>query len=358
MKKSLKLLGLCSLFLSLGITSCGNSDKVNYLVSDYDNAGFVDITQEKLDTLRSEKNDFVIFVHTQGCLTCAEVEGRLKHYIDDYGLMLYRITYKSLNSDDELKKSSSTAPIIGFYKEGKSLKIAPYSKNQEHFESQETFNKFFETYVTLPSFYYISPEMLDKKISDKENFVVLFTRSTCSDCGYLFSHMLDKYMEENHDKLSFYLLECDKDGIRNYDEAGNLTNAEEWQAFKDKYQLSASTSSEYGYSGGVVPTFQYYKDGLLCGSDVYVNDSFKQEIVSGEETTGQTVKYKFTVTESFFFELVGQSFEYETTYYAKDYEGGTDYLAMRNKISLAKKDFVSTVHDAKLKEFLNKYATK
>lgn len=357
MKKIHKILMILPLFACIGLSSCGDntddSHKINFVTGSFDeqyNVGhFEDINQTKLDNLREGKADFVIFVETKGCSTCATVETKLKHYIDDYGLTIYRITYSSLDSTDPLKLSSKTAPIMGFYKEGKKLDIIPYSSNEDKFETQEAFNKMFEKYVILPSYFYISPEMLDNKLKNKESFVVHFTRSTCPDCSYLNTHFLDNYMRENKDK-TFYIIECDIAGRRyslDSDPSNPQVDSTLWQGFKDKYQLSKTTSPEFGYDLGVVPTLQYYKDGVLSASDVYVNESFSEELISGVEEEGNTVKYKFTVTASFFEELINQSFEFETVYH-KD-----SIMSLKSQF---KKECVTSVHDAKLKEFLTLYA--
>ncbi|MCH5171924.1 MAG: hypothetical protein J1F31_03735 [Erysipelotrichales bacterium] len=357
MKPIHKLLMLLPLFACLGLSSCNdkedNSKKINFTTGSFDeqfNVGhFEDINQTQLNNLREGNADFIIYAETRGCLTCADVEKKLEHYIDDYGLTIYRIVYGSLDSTDPLKLSSKTAPILGFYKEGKKLGIVPYSSNEKSFETQEAFNKMFEKYVALPSYFYIAPEELDEKLKRKESLVVYFTRSTCSDCGYLSSHFLDDYMLENKNK-TFYIIECDVTGRRyslDSDPSNPQVDSTQWQEFKNKYQLSTTTSPEFGYDLGVVPTFQYYEKGVLKASDVYVNDSFKEELISGIEEDGNTVKYKFTVTQSFFEELIGKSFEFETIYH-KD-----SINSLKNQF---KKDCVSNVHDTKLKNFLNQYA--
>ena len=357
MKTIHKVLMLLPLFGCLGLSSCNddvnNSKKINFATGSFDekfNAGhFEDINQTQLNNLREANVDFIIYAETRGCLTCADVEQKLKHYIDDYGLTIYRIVYGSLDSTDPLKLSSKTAPILGFYKEGKKLDIIPYSSNTKSFETQEAFNKMFEKYVDLPSYFYITPEELDDKLKSKKSFVVHFTRSTCPDCSYLNSHFLDEYMLKNKDK-TFYIIECDIAGRRysiDSDPSNPQVDSQKWQEFKDKYQLSTNTSSEFGYDLGVVPTFQYYENGTLKASDVYVNESFSEEIISGTQEEGNNIKYKFTVTQSFFEELVGKSFEFETIYH----EGSINSLK-----SQFKKDCVSSVHNTKLKNFLDLYA--
>ncbi|MCH5180255.1 MAG: thioredoxin family protein [Erysipelotrichales bacterium] len=356
MKRFCKFFMLLSLFSCLGLSSCNdntdNSNKINFLTGSFDDkynlGGFEDINQTQLNNLREGNADFIIYAHTLGCSTCASVEKKLEHYIDNYGLTIYRIVYSELDSTDPLRLASKTAPIIGFYKEGKKLDIIPYSSNSDKFDSQSAFNKMFEEYVSLPSCFYITPEALDTKIKNKESFVVHFTRSTCPDCSYLNTHFLDEYMSKNKNK-KFYIMECDVIGRRYYvdnDSSTPQVDSVKWQEFKDKYQLSSTTSHEFGYGLGVVPTFQYYKNGVLSASDVYVNDTFSEELISGIEQEGNTVKYKFTVTQSFFEELVNKTFEFETIYHED---------SIKSLKSQFKKDCVTSVHDTKLTEFLNKY---
>ncbi len=324
-------------FLVLGLCSCNSSDnKINFKTGDLTQKEFIELKdQASLDLLRDSKQDFIVYAHTPGCLTCVKVvEPKLQNYIDNYGLTIYKIVFQRLDKNDPMRLKGS-APTIGFYKEGKALDILSYT---EDFDDEAKFKKKFEEYVKLPSVYYISPSMLDDKILKKESFVVLFTRTSCPDCNYLFTNFLDDYINKN-DK-TFYIIECDVEGIRLNE---NMEfDATMWQDFKDRYGLSST--SKYGYLTGVVPTFQYYQDGMLSDSDIYVNDEYEYRHVSSESVDGKEYRtYEVTITASPLESLIGQKYSYSC--FEIDNRDLNNFV--RNQ--------VTSEHNKALTEFLGKY---
>lgn len=326
-------------FLVLGLCSCNSNDnKINFKTGDLTQKEFIELKdQESLDLLRDSKQDFIVYAHTPGCLTCVKVvEPKLQNYIDNYGLTIYKIVFQRLDKNDPMRLKGS-APTIGLYKEGKALDILSYN---EDFDDEAKFKKKFEEYVKLPSVYYISPSMLDAKILNKEKFVVLFTRTSCPDCNYLFTNFLDEYINKN-DK-TFFIIECDVEGIRLNE---NLEFDETmWQAFKDKYGLSSSTS-KYGYLTGVVPTFQYYQDGVLSDSDIYVNESYEYKHAYSRSENGKEIRtYEVTITASPLKNLVGQKYSYSC-------EGEINVVDLNNFV----RNQVVEEHNTALTNFLSKY---
>lgn len=350
MKTKSKIATIFSLLGILLLGGCNNTkdDKINYLTGDLTNTSVIRLSNsDSLETMRENGSSFVVIASIDGCLTCEEkVFPRFKYYIENYGLPIYRIGFNKLSNTDPLAILRSDGPVLGIYKEGKKLLIAAYQKNKSVYETQESFNAFFEKYVTLPSVFYISKDQLDDKIRNKKTFVILYDRNTCPDCSYLQEHFLHQYVKDNKDK-TFYIIDCDVKGVR-YDENGDY-NQEQWIKFKEDHLLNKTDTNPYGYSGGVVPTFQYYLNGVLSASDVYVNESFKEELISGTEENGQKVTYKFTVTESFIEELINTSYTFETTY-------NEDTIRMQ-KYEF-QRECVSEIHENKVKDFLDTYAEK
>ena len=322
----------------LTITACNNTsneNKIDILTGDLTSNSFVELkSQDALDTLRETKQDFIVYAYVQGCSSCANFEIKLSQYIEDYGLTIYKINYTSVLSDsDPLKLAKGAAPAIGFYKEGKKLYIAGYnSDTREQFVEQSKFDEMMKKHVNLPSAFYISPNSLDTKKSTKQSFTVLFTRSSCGDCGFLFNEYLNNYLKSNKQK-TLYLIECDKEGIR-LDSSGNV-NSEQWQEFKDKYQLSYTGSNEYGYETGVVPTFQYYKNGILSDSNIYVNEEF--EYIASEE--------KILIVKSPLQELVNVKINYKAT--------STNESDIQREIYEYGRNYVKDAHNKSLSNFLS-----
>lgn len=350
MKTKSKIATIFSLLGILLLGGCNNTkdDKINYLTGDLTNTSVIELSNsDTLEAMRENGSSFVVIASIDGCLTCEEkVFPRFKYYIENYGLPIYRIGFNKLSDTDPLAILRSDGPVLGIYKEGKKLLISAYQKNKSVYETQESFNAFFEKYVTLPSVFYISKDQLDDKIRNQKTFVILYDRNTCPDCSYLHEHFLNQYIKDNKDK-TFYIIDCDVKGIR-YDKNGDY-DQEQWINFKEDHLLNKTDTNPYGYSGGVVPTFQYYLNGVLSASDVYVNESFNEELISGTEENGQKVTYKFTITESFIEELINTSYTFETTY---------NEDTIKTQKSEFKKECVSEVHENKVKDFLDTYAEK
>ena len=327
-----------------GSTSGSNNDtnnKVNFITGDLTTNSLIELkSQEQLDTLRDNEYDFIVYAYVQGCSTCISFETKLQKYIENYGVTIYKINYTSTLSDtDPIKLAKGAAPAIGFYKGGKKLYISAYnSSTRDQFTNDDSFNNMMNKYVSLPNALFIEPLDLDIKKNMKETMTVLFTRSSCGDCNFLFDDFFNEYLA-THKSKKIYMIECDKKGIR-YDENGEF-NSMQWQEFKDKYQLSKKSSEKYGYETGVVPTFQYFKEGILSDSDIYVNDSYESKLIEG------TKKYKITITNSFLADLIGKTFEFDATNISDEDLDKVIYIAVR--------DFVKETHIKALTNFLNKY---
>ena len=82
---------------------------------------------------------------------------------------------------------------------------------------------------------------------------------------------------------------------------GDATEEERslYQNTKDGCNLSESSSPEYGYARGVVPTIQHYKEGALDDSSVFFND----KIARNEDGS-------FYIQESFYSETRLTSLKY------------------------------------------------
>ena len=338
------IIGACDNNTSNNTSNSGSNndtkEKVNLITGDLRTNDFINLTsQESLDTLRDNKDDFIVYAYVQGCSTCATFQSKLKQYVSDYGVRIYSIDYTNTLANNDPIKLTGKAPAIGFYKNGKKLNITAYNSNtRDNFIEDKSFNEMMDKYVSLPNALYITPERLDIKKNAQETMTVLFTRSSCPDCSSLFDDFFYDYLS-THKSKKIYMIECDEKGIR-YDENGEYDSTQ-WQEFKDKYQLSKKGSEKYGYETGVVPTFQYFKEGVLSDSDIYVNDSYESELIEG------TKKYKITITNSFLSELISKEFVFDATNVSdKD---------LNSKMYLAVKDFVKEAHIKALTKFLNKH---
>lgn len=337
---------ICSICL---LTSCGgdSNDKINYAIGDKTITTFIDVTADKIDTMIENDESFVAYVYSPTCSSCHDVSPRLESIIVEYGISIYRVTYSQLDKSSPLKLSTGT-PILGFYKDGRKLKVIGYSeKTAQDFSTKDNLLSMFEKYVVLPRrIFYISLDELKRMKSAGESFVVLFTRSSCGDCQELFRVFLNDYAMKNRQK-SIYLLECDVEGIRFSLEGDSLVYDQNlWLTFKEEWELSSTANEEFGYNAGYVPTFQYYEDGVLSASNVYLNDTYESNTTSTLEN-GKTINYTITITESFFDDLIGTSFNTKIVYNEE---------TINRELYLAYRSNVISFHNQKLNEFLNQYA--
>lgn len=351
MKTKSKIATIFSLLGILLLGGCNNTNtkdnKIDFLTGDLANSSIIELSNsDTLDAMRENGQSFIILASIDNCLTCYQIMDMFGYYVENYGLSIYHITFNKLDATDPLAILRDDGPVLGIYKDGKKLLISSYGKNKSIYSSQESLRAFLEQYIILPNVFYISKDQLDYKIINKKTFVVLYSRKSCPDCSYLYEHFLQQYIKNNKNE-SFYIIDCDVKGIR-YDKNGDY-DQEQWIKFKEDYLLSKTDTNPYGYSGGVVPTFQYYQNGVLSASDVYVNETFNEELISGTEENGQKVTYKFTIIESFIEELINTSYTFETTY---------NEDTIKAQKSEFKKECVSEVHENKVKDFLDTYAEK
>lgn len=338
------LLSIMSLVTLL--TGCKNdsvSNKINFSIGDKTITDFIDIQNDKIETMIEEKESFILYVHSFGCGSCADITPRVKAIIEDYGITIYRIQYWELADGSPFKLSTGT-PILGFYKNGVKLKIIGYSeKNHEQFSSKENLLKLFEKYVIMPeNIYYISLEELKRLKKEKQSFVILFSRAGCGDCAYLNQNFFKDYALKNRSK-HIYLLECDAVGIR-FNEQGEV-DTELWNNFKDEWELTEASNPTHGYGVGYVPTFQYYENGVLTASDVYLNDTFESTALS-DIKENSNVKYKITITNSFFDDFINTTFETTIKYSSE---------SIQRELYLKYRELSLEFHNQKLENFLNLY---
>ena len=286
MKKFLSFI-CCFLFMLLLISGCScNKDEDDNKA----NLGFGDMnatTYRELNSLAAFESkvkngdSFVLFIYMNGCGHCKNFKPILDHVIDERNLIVYGIEISHVYGYKGLESIKGT-PYMVVYKDGEVLAIAEDNKYYKNYEGLES---FFDEYTYKPIAYYITLDQLREKKANNENFIVYFSRSGCYDCNYLNEHYMKDLFNTYHAEKTFYVLECDAEGIRYYD---GQYDAGKWQAIKDEFGLSEAGSATFGYGSGVVPSFQYYNNGVLTDMAVYANDGYT-EVTNSDGSTSITI---------------------------------------------------------------------
>lgn len=301
-----------------------DDDKASLGIGDMNATSYVELASlDALKTKVENEDSFVLYVYMIGCEHCRNFKPILDHVIDERNLIVYGIEFSHIVNYDELSRVDGT-PSLVVYDEGEILTITDPDRNSTYFKNYDGLKLFFDKYTYSPVAFYITLDQLRAKKANNENFIVYFSRATCSDCNYLNEHYMRDFYEVYHSNKEFYILECDAEGVRLnnsvYDEI-------QWQAIKDEFGLSEEGSATFGYGKGVVPTFQYYNNGRLTDMMVYANDE-------GDWNTLDDGTVTITITGSYYWD---NPFMGETIVYV-DYH-----------------DTVEDFYNLKLQSFLSQY---
>lgn len=286
MKKITSLMCALMLFLSI-ISGCSCSkNKASLAIGDMNASKYVDINFDELDSMKANKESFVLYFHRETCGHCQDFDPIINSVIKKRHLIIYSVDldYVRMPGDHELRVLEGT-PSLVVYKDGEILFKTDPSKNDKYFTSGEGFESFLDKYTYMPTMYYISRSDLRNKIDNDESFIVYYSDGECFDCKSMYDNYLKDFLKENTDTKKFYVIETRNEGVRLID---GLVNQEQWNEFKKEFGLSKEGNSTFGYDVGYVPTLQYYKDGELSDMLVYLNDI--KETVSDNEDGTKNIK--------------------------------------------------------------------
>jgi thiol-disulfide isomerase/thioredoxin len=249
-------------------SGCGcKNEKVSLQIGDMNVTTYIDVSMGELKSKIKNKDNFILFVYKDDCEGCRFFKPILNNVIAEKHIIIYGIRYNDIERKHELKSLQWT-PSIVIYKSGKAILMTDPDENESYFNSNKGFASLLDKYTYMPTLYYINKGQLDNKIANKENFIIYYSRSGCSDCGYLNRNYLKKYLNSNTGTKHFYIIETNVEGIR-YNNGEYDSSV--WQAFKDEYGLS-NLNNPLGHGVGYVPTFQYYENGEIKDMMIYFND--------------------------------------------------------------------------------------
>lgn len=295
MKKNLLLIPI-----ALGgclLSSCQTESKLIELERRSDIVEPVSLSYDELNEKFTSQDDFALYIHQSGCLSCAAFEPILNSYIGETHAVIYSITTQELNQGDLI--SFKYTPTFALIKKGKIVsKVDSTSKGKE-LETSASFRSYLDKYTYLSTALRISEAELDGLISGTSRFIIAYTWDSCGDCQSLESLFLKEFREKNPSyqyyefELSYYFSERE--------------NSEDplWTDMTKRYLLSREGSEELGYKNGVVPTFQLWDNGKLLDAAVIFNDTLEATVESGGDTTAVKVVSSYFTEAPF----VGKTFK-------------------------------------------------
>lgn len=267
MKKVLNLLSVVLVIFICSSCKCNKFNKVSLQIGDINANSYNNITLNEFDDMVENNRNFILYVYRSDCENCMMFKSILEKVIKERHVIIYAIESGLITSNHVLREVKKV-PTVLLYENGKQILKTDPIKNNEYFSSNAGFLKFLDKYTYMPTLFYINKEQLDEKIKSDKNFIIYYSRSSCTDCSYLNDNYLKKYLDKNTNKKSFYIIETDEEGIRYKD---GIFDSTLWQDFKDTYGLSENNNA-LGHGVGYVPTMQYYENGEIKDMLVYFND--------------------------------------------------------------------------------------
>lgn len=116
----------------------------------YDKNELIDINSEELTKLEEDNKSFVVFVYTQGCITCYDFEKYLSEFMEENQITMYAISAPEMKKTD-IADYIKYSPSVILYKNGKIISYldAESDDDKKYYESTEDFTKWFTKYVTI-----------------------------------------------------------------------------------------------------------------------------------------------------------------------------------------------------------------
>ena len=199
----------------------------------------------------------------------------LKDFIKETNYNVYLFNSREMNESQDsynLINPGYSSPILYIINKGKVSTTFRYSQkaNEKLFMNKSELIKKVNRLVERPCYFYVDDKYLDENLSKQDKVGLCIIRNSCSDCKYLIPNFMIPYTQNFYLDTEVWVLDIDK-----------YKDTDEYQSIKDKYQLSNSSNSKFGYGDGVVPTTQYYENGSLVDATVYFNDKLQLDSTTG-----------------------------------------------------------------------------
>ena len=175
--------------------------------------------------------------------------GEMEDSKDDYGFVNLEVS----------------APSLYIINKGKVFKKYSYTQKayEKVFKDYSFLTKEINKYCRKPSLFYVNEDVINSNLKTKDKIGIAYVRSSCPDCTYFLPNFLIPFTEAVDLNVETWIYDIDY----------CYSDKEAYQKLKDSHQLSEEANGVLGYGNGVVPTIQYYENGILISACVYFNDT-------------------------------------------------------------------------------------
>lgn len=275
-----KLITIIPLLLTPMIGGCSSSNKVSLSTWSYKKEAGVEITSAADFMAKLGRENFLVALYYEhiSCSCWRNFTYVIKEAVSKNNLQIYQAGTEMLSKSDYggtiaqlgFDLITTNAPSFYIVSDGKIAYSYSYVDNYPLFSDYSKFISEINNKCFNPGLTYVTADEMDEIIMG-EKATTLVMRNGCSDCTYAIPNVLYPYFKTH--ACNIYTLDIEsyrpnKDDPQEEQER----KAAEYQAIKDKYHLSEKYDSVYGYSTGVVPTFQVWSKGVVTDACVYLND--------------------------------------------------------------------------------------
>lgn len=300
MKSSQKriLLSFVALGLLTSLASCNTPDsKFSIMYGTYTNTASVELSYSDLTAKMNDKENMLIAIYPEdGCQCWGQFSIIIDDYVKNEHTIVYKIKYSSIegNGNSWGFPLDSTRPSFCYIKEGKIVKSYTYdtSSTSRFFKTLADFKADIDANCYQPNYYFVDQTYLDDKLftAKEDKVLVGYIWKSCPDCNYCIPNVLAPYQQGKNFEQKMYIIDLEVEGLLLVNGVKDKTNAN-YVNFMKGHNLSDASGSDFGYSRGFVPSFQYWEQGILKDADVFFNDTLTQDDQG-----------KIHVTQSFFTE--------------------------------------------------------
>ncbi len=279
-KKSLVLIPI----LILSLVGCDNtkSGEINLSYGSLIDSEATLINRSTLKSMCDNEESFILVVYPgedSHCSCWQNFSKVIDSYVNEHEQIVYKINYGNLGGENNEFGLSiySDRPTVSFFSQGKLHTEHVYNTKNEQsfFKNLSSFEDLVEESTNSPHVIYIDEDILESWVNENETFTIMYEWSTCPDCQYCLPNVVIPFFETETKRDNLYLIDLAVEGILINNGVQDKNN-ESYINFMNKYGLSEKSNEMFGYTEiGVVPTFQYYKNGVICDAAVYFNDEIE-----------------------------------------------------------------------------------
>ena len=222
--------------------------------------------------------------YSETCSCWTTYQNIIASYMNKYSERVYVYNAQEQDATTEhlkITKVEASTPYLYIFKG--SRQIAKFSKSKSKDEAiftdetGETMAERVHKVVSKPKMYYVDDAYLKENLSKTSKAIVSFIRNKCDDCKYVIPNVIIPYIKDKVFYTNIWLFDMQDVYELSNSSTASSEEKEQYQNIKNAYGLSASSNETFGYQQGVVPTTQFYEDGILKDASVFFNDTIEQK---------------------------------------------------------------------------------